>query len=111
MKVLVFGYRYKDVDQPYIQKVLDKLTKENIEIFAFNDYLEDISQGVTLPTGIQGISTNEEFTKSNIDFVLTLGGDGTILKAVTITKDSGVPILGINLGRLGFFSSHRKNYG
>jgi NAD+ kinase len=43
-----------------------------------------------------------------IDFVITLGGDGTILSAITEVRDSHVPIVGINLGRLGFLASIEK---
>ena len=45
---------------------------------------------------------------NNIDFLLSLGGDGTILDAVTLVGNSGIPILGVNFGRLGFLSSSSK---
>ncbi len=44
----------------------------------------------------------------DIDFVFAVGGDGTILRSITYVKDSGVPILGINAGRLGFLTSIQK---
>ena len=59
-------------------------------------------------------SSNLVFFDSNesidpdIDFVLAIGGDGTILRSITYVKDSGVPILGINAGRLGFLTSIQK---
>lgn len=43
-----------------------------------------------------------------IDFVIVLGGDGTMLSAVTLVRNAGVPMLGINLGRLGFLNSIEK---
>lgn len=44
----------------------------------------------------------------NVDFLFSIGGDGTILRAVTLIQDSKIPILGINTGRLGFLTSlHR----
>ena len=42
------------------------------------------------------------------DFLITLGGDGTILEAATIVRDARIPILGINLGRLGFLADVAK---
>ena len=45
---------------------------------------------------------------SDIDYVFAVGGDGTILRSITYVKDSGVPILGINAGRLGFLTSIQK---
>ena len=44
----------------------------------------------------------------DIDFVFSIGGDGTILRSITYVKDSGIPILGINTGRLGFLTSIQK---
>ena len=45
---------------------------------------------------------------NDIDFVFAVGGDGTILRSITYVKDSGIPILGINAGRLGFLTSIQK---
>jgi NAD+ kinase len=45
---------------------------------------------------------------NDIDYVIAVGGDGTILRSITFVKDSGIPILGINAGRLGFLTSTQK---
>ena len=45
---------------------------------------------------------------SDIDFVFAVGGDGTILRSITYVKDSDIPILGVNTGRLGFLTSVQK---
>ena len=45
---------------------------------------------------------------SDIDFVFAIGGDGTILRSITYVKDSNIPILGVNTGRLGFLTSIQK---
>ncbi|MEK9755939.1 MAG: NAD kinase [Bacteroidota bacterium] len=45
---------------------------------------------------------------NDIDYVIAVGGDGTILRSITYVKDSGIPILGINAGRLGFLTSTQK---
>jgi NAD+ kinase len=47
--------------------------------------------------------------RGDADYLLSIGGDGTILDTVTIVKDSGIPVLGINTGRLGFLSSVAKD--
>jgi NAD+ kinase len=52
--------------------------------------------------------TNHLDLKSGYDLMISLGGDGTFLKAVSFIRDSGVPILGINTGRLGFLSNLSK---
>ena len=57
---------------------------------------------------VSELSTYEVIKNEHPDFVLTMGGDGTILHAVTMVRDTGIPILGINLGRLGFLASVEK---
>ena len=46
--------------------------------------------------------------EDNIDFVFAVGGDGTILRSISYVKDSNIPILGVNTGRLGFLTSIQK---
>jgi NAD+ kinase len=67
-----------------------------------------------LHTKFQWPLTYQTFTthldlKSGFDLMISLGGDGTFLKAVSFIRDSGVPILGINTGRLGFLSNLSKS--
>ena len=51
---------------------------------------------------------SNERIDSDIDFVFAIGGDGTILRSITYVKDSNIPILGVNTGRLGFLTSVQK---
>ena len=51
---------------------------------------------------------SNESIDSDIDFVFAVGGDGTILRSITYVKDSNIPILGVNTGRLGFLTSIQK---
>ena len=51
---------------------------------------------------------DNEILKSNIDFLFSIGGDGTLLRSVTVVRNSEIPIFGINTGRMGFLTSlHR----
>src|SRR6202012_5809985 len=51
----------------------------------------------------------DDTIKGFIDVFLTIGGDGTLLDMVTLIRDSGIPVIGINFGRLGFLASVNKN--
>jgi NAD+ kinase len=55
------------------------------------------------PTDIFDVAPAESFA-AEIDVALVFGGDGTFLRAAYLTRDGGVPLLGVNLGRLGFLS-------
>lgn len=67
-----------------------------------------------LRSKINGIDSLDTFSshldfQTGIDFVVSVGGDGTFIKTVGFIRDSGVPILGINTGRLGFLANIRRD--
>lgn len=110
MRVLVFGQRFKEGDRECVQELFQALQKANVETYVYVPYLNIIADQIKLPAGIKNFEGTEQFNEVAIDIVITLGGDGTILKAVTLIHDKGVPIMGINLGRLGFLASIEKKY-
>lgn len=110
MRVLVFGKQCKEKDRPQVQEAFDALQAEGIEISVFKPYLNEIQSQIQLPANIELFAGYETFRTQNIDFVMVLGGDGTMLAATTLVRNSGVPMLGINLGRLGFLASIDKNH-
>jgi len=108
MRVLVFGKQFKEKDHLQAQEVFDALQSEGIEISVFEPYLHDIEHRLKLPAGCEAFYGYEQFSTQTIDVVMVLGGDGTMLAATTLVRGSGVPMLGINLGRLGFLASIEK---
>lgn len=108
MQVVVFGKQVKDQNIPYIQSLMDVLHDEGINIFVYADYLRQLEGKIKFKKDVASFEGYVDFSVKKIDFVITLGGDGTILSATTIVRDSEVPILGINLGRLGFLASIEK---
>ena len=82
------------------------------------EYLESHQHNITLVDRLKKYLGNEqdqyayfsddEILESNIDFLFSIGGDGTLLRSITVVRDSQIPIFGINTGRLGFLTSlHR----
>ena len=67
----------------------------------FHDFLID---HVQFKKDIDIFDTPKEL-QENADILLSIGGDGTLLNTITLIRDSGIPVLGINTGRLGFISS------
>lgn len=102
MKAYIYGQRWKEKDTSYIQKLLDKLEAEGIEL-CFNK--EFLSQAPTTLRSHKSLSGHQELKTYSPDVIITLGGDGTILSAMIEIQDLETPILGINLGRLGFLAS------
>lgn len=110
MQVVVFGKQFKEKDLPHIQTVFDTLADEGITTYVYTPYLEDLEGKIRFPGPYAAFDSSRDFKVHRIDFVIVLGGDGTMLNAVTLVRDAGVPLLGINLGRLGFLASIDKHH-
>jgi NAD+ kinase len=108
MQVVVYGRKYKEQDHDHIQQVFDVLREEGFNTYVYTPYLQDIAQYIQLGERCASFDDYRSFKVHRIDFVIVLGGDGTMLNAVTLVRDSGVPMLGINLGRLGFLNHTEK---
>ena len=103
MRIALFGTQFNYTKLKYIQHLINKLEKENIELIIesqFHDNLVDIN----FKNKFKIFETPKEL-KENADILLSIGGDGTLLAAITFVKNSDIPILGINTGTLGFISS------
>ena len=102
MKAYVYGQKWKDKDDIYIRALLSKLDKEKIDYRLSSQLIAEAPADIEIKKGIEDHHGLEDFGP---DFIITLGGDGTILAAVTQVQEMETPILGINLGRLGFLAS------
>ncbi|MEL6944704.1 MAG: NAD(+)/NADH kinase, partial [Bacteroidota bacterium] len=108
MQVVIYSRILKEKDIPYVKMVFDCLQDAGINIYVYTPYLEQLKNKVTFKKDVGSFDSYIDFSVKKIDFVITLGGDGTILNALTLVRDMEVPILGINLGRLGFLASIEK---
>ncbi|WP_235298628.1 NAD kinase [Portibacter marinus] len=110
MNILLFGKGFKEGNEVYLHTLMSILEKRGVRVYVNKSYKELLEQqDVKFCMECAAIDSTEELKKANVDFVFTLGGDGTILTAITLIKDLGIPILGINLGRLGFLAIIEKN--
>jgi NAD+ kinase len=107
MKIAIYGRQFNDTALPYIQQVFDNLTQHQAEIYVHHALEEHLS-GRIVTTPYQILDQNANL-KGFIDVFLTIGGDGTLLDMVTLIRDTGIPVIGINFGRLGFLASVNKN--
>lgn len=105
MKVFIYGKRFTETQFASVQLLFNLLERDNAEVFVFQPYLEEIKSQIEIRSQVHSIGDFQDLKNRDIDFAFTLGGDGTILSAVTLIRDTGIPIMGINLGRLGFLAS------
>ena len=107
MKVAIYGQYYKPEDKEYLEELFRLLNLHAIEFVVEKNYYDNFKE-IVLISNPKLFSSYSELN-SSFDFMLTVGGDGTILRAVTFVRDSNIPIVGINTGRLGFLATVQKD--
>lgn len=108
MQIAIFGKTFSEDNKQYLQQLINKLEMHNISILFYEPYYKKISQYISIKN-TPGYFFHHKEVNGKVDFLFSIGGDGTILDTINILRDSGIPILGINLGRMGFLSSISKN--
>ncbi|PKV65748.1 NAD+ kinase [Polaribacter sp. Hel1_33_96] len=106
-KVAIYGQSYSISAEKEIQVLLSVLQENKIICFIEKHFYDLLNEGNILEKKYPTFSHFSDLDTS-FDALFTLGGDGTILRAVTYIRDLGVPILGINTGRLGFLATINK---
>jgi NAD+ kinase len=104
VRIALFGKSVSEAIQPYIQQLIDKLESVGAEIIIYGSFYEKIYQFVNFRKEFKTFQSNKDLI-GKIDFICSIGGDGTFLETLYLVRDSGIPIIGVNLGRLGFLSS------
>lgn len=106
MKVAIYGQYYKVDDKIYIEELIQLLKENNIDFVIEALFYANFKSCIPLKN-VQTFHSFEEID-SSFNYMFTIGGDGTILRAVTYVRNSNIPILGINTGRLGFLATVKK---
>ncbi|WP_345947855.1 MULTISPECIES: NAD kinase [unclassified Mucilaginibacter] len=107
MRIAVYGRQFNDTVLPFIQQVFDVLAQHKVEVYLYQQLHAALQGKINNLTCV--ILESEQPLNGVVDVVITLGGDGTLLDMVTQIRDSGIPVIGINFGRLGFLASVNKN--
>jgi NAD+ kinase len=107
MKIAIYSRGIENNQLQDIEGLLIELEKHAVEPVIFQDFFNQFYSAIKIP-GTYSTFTNGEDLDPTIDCMISLGGDGTMLDTVTLVKDSGIPVLGINYGRLGFLASIGK---
>ena len=106
MKVAIYGQEYQETALEYVVELLEELQK-NQAVVLFESQFYQFLGGVKA-LGHYNTFTSDKGLDSTFDLFVSFGGDGTILRAITYIKDLGIPVVGVNTGRLGFLSTFKK---
>lgn len=104
MKIALFGQYYQNSTTETVQKVVSFLESKDIEI-AFEAHFLAILKEKNIVTKNYETYSCHKTLDNDFKALISIGGDGTILKAATFVRDKNIPIIGINAGRLGFLAT------
>ncbi len=104
MKAAVYSRVFEDEQQKDVQLFFNELAIQKIEPVIYQDFFEQIKNKIDLPAATTIFSDSDDLTEET-EFIISLGGDGTLLDTITMVKGKPVAIMGINFGRLGFLAS------
>jgi NAD+ kinase len=107
MKIAIYSRGIENNQLQDIERLLIELEQHKVEPVFFQDFFNLFYSAIKIPVHYSTFTSSEDLDPS-IDCMISLGGDGTLLDTVTLVKDSGIPVLGINYGRLGFLASIGK---
>ncbi len=104
MKVAVFGRFYNERTTISVETLFNYLLKNNFDAYIETEFYNLIKKEEQNKKDYASFKTFEVLDPS-FDLLVSVGGDGTILRAITFVQDLGIPIIGINTGRLGFLAT------
>jgi len=107
MRIAIYSRGLESEQLEGLKVLLSEFSQYNIEPVIYQDFFNLFYTSISIKDKYSTFNLSDDLDE--IDFVISLGGDGTLLDAVTFVGDKGIPILGINYGRLGFLASIGKN--
>lgn len=104
-RLAIYGREFSDSYNERIQTFFDLLEARTSKVGIYAPFAETLKQKQIKLASNFVVFTRENFEPNHYDVMLSIGGDGTMLDTATFVRDSKLPILGLNTGRLGFLSS------
>ncbi len=108
MTIAIYSRSSNHDHSNYIEDIYRLLKDEGVDLIIFEPYYQFIKKTYQFNLSLETFSNSEELI-AKASYVISLGGDGTLLETIDLVKKSGVPLLGVNTGRLGFLASVNTN--
>jgi NAD+ kinase len=102
MRIAIYSRVLESEQWEGLKVLLSEFSHYNIEPVIYQDFFNQFYSSIDIPHKYSTFNRSDSLEE--IDFIISLGGDGTLLDAITFIGDKGIPILGINYGRLGFLA-------
>jgi probable inorganic polyphosphate/ATP-NAD kinase len=107
MKIAIYIRQYTAENESILQQLFSLFTPED-QVYIEQEILSELQQKSDNFNSAKSFASFEDLNPS-YDVMLTIGGDGTLLKGITYVRSLQIPILGINAGRLGFLATAHKD--
>ena len=104
MKIAIYGQSVDKISKNIFLEILNISKSQNLELFVEEKFNSVLLKKLKTNHNHKVFSSYNDLDKS-IDMMITIGGDGTLLRSITYIRDLGIPIIGINTGRLGFLAT------
>jgi len=107
MRIAIYSRGIENNQQKDMELLLKELDSHKVETVFFQDFFNKFYSSIDIKGKYTTFSTSADLDDT-IDCIISLGGDGTLLDTVSLVKDKGIPVLGVNYGRLGFLANIGK---
>ncbi|MFW5757191.1 MAG: NAD kinase [Bacteroidota bacterium] len=104
MHIALFGRRFNPEFFPVIQKMVTTMENHKVDFIVYDKFFDFLKGNIRFQNNTKVFENHHQLTTS-VSCMISLGGDGTLLDTLPLIRNSGIPVLGINTGRLGFLSS------
>jgi len=104
VKLLLFGRPFSDSFKMNFRLLLDKLNSSGVKVYMFEPFHLFAEEILGESVNVEGLFNFSSDLTGDENAMLSIGGDGTFLEAVTLVRDHPIPVAGINIGRLGFLA-------
>ncbi|HWY37173.1 MAG TPA: NAD kinase [Bacteroidia bacterium] len=108
MIIALYARPVKDNYADYVKTLSTRLNKENITLIIHSTYFAYLKKEFGFNLDIPVFTSHSDLKEQRPDYLISLGGDGTMLETLDLVRDTGIPVLGVNTGRLGFLASVYK---
>ena len=105
MIVAVYGKSFGQTFDQSVKDFFDVLQREGTDIFIYKPFKQFLESNLNYSPRVKGLFNSHIDLQDNTDMIFSIGGDGTFLDTVSLVRDKGIPIVGINSGRLGFLAT------
>jgi NAD+ kinase len=108
MKTAVYARKLEKANIDYIKELFHYLKEYDFHITVFRDFYDFLINENNYKPPVEGIYTGYSDIEKDTDFVISIGGDGTFLDTLSLVRDTDIPVIGINSGKLGFLANISK---